>query len=68
MSKYPIKHIWFEDKEYIECDTAFQVEEIFEYAMEHNYNVKFTRNMCSYTSAVESLAQFQINGFEIKFA
>ena len=68
MSKYPIKHIFVDDVEYIECDNAFQVDEIYEYAMKHNYNVKFTRSMCTYTSAVESLAQFQINGFKIKFA
>lgn len=68
MSNCSIKHIWFEDVEYIECDNVFQVKEIYEYAMKHNYNVKFTRRMCTYTDSVEALAQFQTNGFEIKFA
>lgn len=64
-TKYGVKLIREQDVEYVHLDNLFAAEEALEYALKHNFNIKF--DCCTYTSACEKLYAYQEAGFNLKF-
>lgn len=64
-AKYGVKLIRENGIDYVHLDNLFAAEEALEYAIKHNFDIKF--NCCTYTSACEKLFDYQQAGFKIKF-
>lgn len=64
-AKYGVKLIRENGIDYVHLDNLFAAEENLEYAIKHNFDIKF--NCCTYTDACQKLFDYQEAGFKIKF-